>query len=108
MNIKFDLQDKTYLLIELGFYGKDFKIEKFKTHAVLNYKSVPDNYDVSDNDGSINELLLKGKIIGTLSDIYEKKVKGFKIGNKTQLLMNIVDFSKIDQTKPLLLVQLVE
>ena len=108
MNIKFELENKKYLLIELSFYGKDFKIEKFKTHAVLNYKSVPDNYDVSINDGGINELLLKGKIIGTLSDIYERKVKGFKIGNKTQLLMNIVDFSKIDQTKPLLLVQLIE
>lgn len=108
MNIKFDLQNKTYLLIELSFYGKDFEIEKFKTHAVINYKSVPDNYDVSINDGEINELLLKGKIIGTISDIYERKVNGFEIGNKKQLLMNIVDFSKIYQTKPLLLVQLIE
>lgn len=106
MTITFELQGKNYLLTELSFYGKDFKIQKFKSHAVINYKTVPENYDVSNNDGGINDLLLKGKVIGTLSDIYEKKVKGFKIGNKTQLLMNIVDFSKIDQTKPLLLVQL--
>lgn len=106
MHIQFELEKKNYLLIKLSYYGKSFKIEKFKTHAIIEYKTIPEGYNISTNDSSINKLLLNGKVVGTISDIYENKVKGFKRRNKAQRLMNIIDLSGIDQTLPLLLIEL--
>lgn len=109
MAMQFNLEGKTYLLVKIAGNGSDFKIENFKQYAQITYKLTRKNEDWESKIQIVGfpKLLTNAKIIGTLSDIYKKKVSSFKKGDKAKLLMKIVDLHlEIDRTYSFLLVQL--
>lgn len=87
----FNFKGSKHLLLEINHKGKDFKIQNFKSHAIIEFKDFFENYNIGINIGGINELIFKASEIVELTSTkqfhYLKDVKNFKIDPNRSLLL---------------------
>ena len=77
MKVNFETSNGRFLLIKFKDNQSDFRLTKYKTHAVIDYEESLNgtSFKASENIGGLNIELLNCSIIGLVKDLTEEKLE---------------------------------